>query len=65
MSEKKKPITVRELIAQLSALPPDAYVLTEGCDCVGPASGASLGYRANAYYAGKVVILRDDDRSES
>jgi hypothetical protein len=53
------------LIAQLSALPPDAYVLTEGCDCVGPASGASLGYRANAYYAGKVVILRDDDRSES
>lgn len=37
-----KPITVAELIAQLKELPPDAWVETEGCDCMGPCSGAEF-----------------------
>lgn len=37
-------VTVAELIVQLQALPQDAPVVTEGCDCYGPASGAALAY---------------------
>jgi len=39
---KKKAITVAELIEQLQALPQDAVVLSEGCDCDGEAKGATL-----------------------
>ena len=56
-----KPVTVRELIAQLEALPPDAFVHTEGCDCVGPCSGARMAYPSSEY-AGTVVLTRDDTR---
>lgn len=38
----KEVITVAELIEQLQKLPPDAMVYAEGCDCVGPATGAEL-----------------------
>lgn len=32
-------MTVRELIALLATCPPDAVVLTEGCDCTGLGDG--------------------------
>lgn len=35
-------ITVGELITVLQALPQDALVEAEGCDCYGPCSGASV-----------------------
>ncbi len=59
---KEKPITVAQLIEQLRALPQDAYVLTEGCDCVGPCSGVDNkeGYAKR----GQVVLRRDDFRSD-
>ena len=56
-----KPITVRELIAQLETMPPDAFVHTEGCDCVGPCSGARMA-DPRREYAGTVVLTRDDTR---
>jgi hypothetical protein len=34
-------ITVKELIKQLQEMPQDALVYSEGCDCVGPATGAA------------------------
>lgn len=33
---------VSELIEKLKAMPPDAQVETEGCDCVGQAEGIRL-----------------------
>ncbi len=55
-------MTVAELIAQLSELPQDAPVATEGCDCYGPCSGAEVD---TGWYAalGKpyVILGRDDD----
>ena len=58
-----KPITVAELIAQLQALPQDAYVHTEGCDCSGPCSGAEITAAWPPERGIKVVTLsRDDDR---
>lgn len=47
------PIRVTDLIAILSKMPQDAFVLTEGCDCNGPCSGAEL--------SGNQVLLRRDD----
>lgn len=35
-------LTVAELIAKLSEMPPDAKVQTEGCDCYGPAAGVQI-----------------------
>lgn len=35
-------MTVAELIEKLKAMPPDAQVETEGCDCVGQAEGVRL-----------------------
>lgn len=32
-------MTVGELVAKLQAMPPDAQVETEGCDCIGQAEG--------------------------
>lgn len=60
----KKWITVTDLIALLSAMPGDAKVNTEGCDCIGRCSGASLGYHQNKSYDGEVVLLRDDNAGE-
>ena len=57
-----KPITVKELIEQLQAMPPDAFVHTEGCDCVGPCSGARVANQRNGETAGTVVLTRDDSR---
>jgi hypothetical protein len=54
-----KPIRLGDLIAQLQKLQettPDAFVLTEGCDCQGPCSGV------NVDRDGYVVLLRDDSR---
>ena len=42
-------ITVAKLIEQLQALPQDAFVLTEGCDCDGPCSGAIYPYKWHTY----------------
>jgi hypothetical protein len=36
-------MTVAELIEALKTMPPDANVLTEGCDCHGEVGGAALG----------------------
>lgn len=33
---------VSELIEKLKAMPPDAVVETEGCDCIGQAEGVRL-----------------------
>ena len=35
-------MTVRELIAELQKQPPDAMVVSDGCDCVGLATGVEL-----------------------
>lgn len=35
-------MTVAELIEKLQAMPPDAQVETEGCDCIGQAEGVRL-----------------------
>jgi hypothetical protein len=35
-------MTVKELIAELEKMPPDAEVLTEGCDCLGDAKAVTL-----------------------
>lgn len=35
-------MTVTELIEKLKAMPPDAQVETEGCDCTGQAEGVRL-----------------------
>lgn len=37
-----KPYTVAQLIEDLKNVPQDALVLTEGCDCVGPALAISV-----------------------
>lgn len=55
------PITVRELIEKLQELPPDAYVLTEGCDCEGPCSGVRV---QNSYKGAECVLLVRDDTLE-
>lgn len=34
-------MTVEQLINELSKLPPDAVVFTEGCDCIGEAISVS------------------------
>lgn len=39
MQPALKPLTVGELIEKLKAYAPDAWVLTEGCDCTGPCGG--------------------------
>lgn len=35
-------LTVAELIAELQKMPPEARVLTEGCDCTGQATSVRL-----------------------
>lgn len=35
-------LTVKELIEKLNAMPQDAVVITEGCDCNGQADGVEL-----------------------
>ena len=35
-------LTVTELIDLLKQMPPDAFVLHQGCDCVGAANGVEL-----------------------
>lgn len=48
---------VSELIKKLNAMPPDAEVETEGCDCIGRAEGVRLdGY--------EVLITRTIDESD-
>jgi hypothetical protein len=46
-------VTVRQLIEQLQKFPEDAAVLVEGCDCIGPCSGATLPAPAEA----KMVLI--------
>jgi hypothetical protein len=38
----KPTMTVAELIAALQQFPHEAPVITEGCDCVGPAAGVEV-----------------------
>jgi hypothetical protein len=57
--ENKQAVTVAELIEFLKALPQDMPVLTEGCDCHGPCSGASVYTKHTPPY---VVLERDDAR---
>lgn len=52
---------VRELIEKLQAVPPDAEVETEGCDCIGQAEGVR-------FDGDSVLITRtmsDEDRARS
>ena len=62
--EHQKPITVAELIARLQALPQDAYVHTEGCDCSGPCSGARLQAAWPPESGVMLVLLERDDTRE-
>ncbi len=61
--DHERQITVKQLIEQLQALVAehpvlaDAPVSTDGCDCVGPCSGAELNGADNRLY---VVLVRDD-----
>jgi len=57
-----KPKTVQELIELLKQMPPDALVVTEGCDCVGPWSGEVERYATHDSDHTYVCINRDDDR---
>lgn len=50
--------TVGELISALSALNPNSFVLTEGCDCWGNVVGVSI------QPDGTVLINRDDHAVE-
>jgi hypothetical protein len=56
-----KPWKVKELIALLQQEDPEAFVVTEGCDCVGDWSGVVEPYKD---YTGRptVCINRDDSR---
>lgn len=58
--KNKLPIRVSELVAALQALPQDAFVLTEGCDCYGPCGGAEL--LDHVPYFGMVLLGRDENR---
>lgn len=51
--------TVAELIAALQTLPPDAPVLAEGCDCIGPVGGISK--ESGAPGEGDVYVLGRPD----
>ena len=55
MTDRREPkaITVAELIKLLQELPQDAEVFSEGCDCYGECSGASL------MADGTVLVERD------
>ncbi len=57
-------MTVAELIAELTELPQDVPVATEGCDCVGPCRGASLETGWYADLGRPYVILGRDDELE-
>lgn len=49
-------MTVAELMVLLAACPPDAVVLTDGCDCVGLADGITGPHSYD-------VFIRDDGTS--
>lgn len=49
---------VAELITKLQAMPPDADVETEGCDCIGQAEGVRLDVD------GSVLITRTMDEGD-
>lgn len=51
-----KPLTTKELIAELQKWPEDAFVWTEGCDCYGEAGGVEYHKEDNT-----VLITRPDD----
>lgn len=53
VEERKTPITVGELIAELQKMPQDLPVMTQGCDCEGWSDGA--------IEAGDCVIIGRDD----
>lgn len=68
--------TVSELIAELQKLPPDLPVITEGCDCNGPAGSVWLQYgtayirretadRITAREAEHAEILRQIEEAEA
>lgn len=48
---------VSDLIEKLKAMPPDAQVETEGCDCIGQAEGVRLD-------GNEVLITRTMDESD-
>ncbi len=57
-------MTVAELIAELAELPQDACVETEGCDCIGPCSGAELTSGKWGDLERQFVLLKRDDDME-
>ncbi len=55
-------MTVAELIEELKDLPQELPVKTEGCDCYGPCSGATLEDDTwNNVRRRYVILQRDDD----
>ena len=52
MTNETRQLTVADLIVLLRDVPPETMVETEGCDCVGAATGVSLDGRT-------VTITRD------
>jgi hypothetical protein len=51
-------LTVEQVIAKLTPLPKDAIVLTEGCDCIGPA--AEIEYDGSDH---SVMIARSSENT--
>jgi hypothetical protein len=66
-------LTVAALVQLLAACPPDALVMTEGCDCVGPAAGVRLASAEGRYGeplasnigAGAAVVIERVELDES
>ena len=57
---------VSELIAQLAALPAEAEVEAEGCDCINPVRGAGLlpGNEKGPHYEDTVILVAGPDFHE-
>ena len=56
---------VAELLALLREAPPEARVETEGCDCVGEATGVSInGQTVTIIRTGKYVRTDEEENDE-
>lgn len=61
-----KAITVGELKRLLTNMPDDLPIRLEGCDCIGPCSGAELSeiaeYKTGERVVVQTVLLKRNDR---